>query len=185
MGSPIFIIIERHKDYCLCRFDEKLQPATRMFFRTKYLKKTSNWNAKDFFDHDFVINCVREGFPYFAYVPEPGYYHYHVTSFKHLIQKRIRNIQKHFLPYYKKTDYVILDTGNKSQVLRLMLFIIYANLVIPAAIRGVIRAYKHKDLVLLMEPLITIGITDALLLAFLRNKQGRKFISDALLRLVN
>src|SRR5258708_28041000 len=78
-------IVKKYKYYDLCKFDEKLQPTVRMFYRTKYLKKTPNWNAKEFFDHDFVINCIRSGYEYYSYVPNPGYYHYHVKSLKHLV----------------------------------------------------------------------------------------------------
>ncbi len=173
-------IVKKYKNYSLCKFDEKLQPAVRMFYRTKYFKKTSNWKSENYFDHDFVINCVRSGFPYFAYVPDPGYFHYHVTSLKHLVTKRIRNIQKHYLPYYKNTDYVIHDTSDKKQVFKLILFVIYANLIIPPAIRGIIRFLKYRDLVLLTEPIITIAITDGLLIAFLKDKRGRRYIADSL-----
>lgn len=172
-------IIEKKRKYSLCKFDEKLQPAVRMFFRTKYLKKTSNWKAKEFIDHDFVVNCVREGYSYFAYVPNPGYFHYHVTGLRHLMKKRVRNIQMHYLPCYKKTDYVILDTSSKKQVLKLILFVIYANLIIPATIRGIFRSIKHRDMVLLAEPIITVGIVDSLLVAFLKDKNGRRFILDS------
>lgn len=177
-------IVEKHKGYSLCKFDEKLQPAVRMFFRKRYFKKTLNWKSDDYFDHDYVINCVRAGYPYFAYVPFPGYFHYHSTSLKHLVTKRVRNIQKHFLPYYKNTEYVILDTGNKSQVFKLVLFVLYANTIILPTLRGIFRAIKFKDLVLLTEPIITISITDALLFAFIKDKQGRKFILDSLKTLV-
>lgn len=173
-------IVEKKKSYALCKFDDKLQQSVRMFYRVEYLKKTPNWKAKNYFDHDFVINCVRSGYTYFAYVSDPGYIHYHVKSLKHLIQKRVRNIKMHFLPYYKKTDYVFLDTGKRKEVLRLILFIIYANLFIPAAIRGIVRSLKHRDWALLMEPIITIGITDSLLVTFLKDKKGRAYISDSL-----
>jgi glycosyltransferase involved in cell wall biosynthesis len=170
--------VENHKKYKLCEFDEKLQPACRMFYRIKYLKKTPNWKAENYFDHDFVINCVRSGFSYFAYVPEPGYYHYHVQDFKHFLQKRVRNMHMHYFDYYDKGDYITLNTKDKCQVIKLIGFVIYANSFILPTIRGFIRFLKHKDWVLLTEPIITIGATDALLLAFLKDKRGRRFISE-------
>lgn len=172
-------IIERKKDYALCKFDEKFQQTVRMFYRVKYLKKTPNWKADNYFDHDFVVNCIRSGYPYFAYVPHPGYVHYTVISLKQLIEKRVRNVKMHFLPYYKKTEYVFLNTEKKSEVLKLILFVIYANLLFPAAIRGLFRFLKHKDWVLLMEPIIAIGVMDALIITFLKDKKGRMYILDS------
>ena len=173
-------IIERRKGYALCKFDEKLPPPVRMFYRVDYLRKTPNWNAENYFDHDFVINCVRSGYPYFAYVPDPGYFHYHVKSLKQLIQKRVRNVKMHFLPYYKKTEYTFLDTAKRNEVLKLLLFVVYANLFIPATVRGFLRFLKHRDWVLLMEPIITIGVVDSLLMTFLKDKNGRAYIFESI-----
>ena len=106
--------IDRREGYIVCKFeDKKIPPAARMFYRMKYLKKTPNWTTKNYFDHDFIINCVRSGYPYFGYVLEPGYYHYHVRDFKHLLQKRTRNLGMHFFPEYGKYHYTILNTKNK------------------------------------------------------------------------
>ncbi|MDP2638267.1 MAG: glycosyltransferase family 2 protein [Candidatus Levybacteria bacterium] len=173
-------IIERKKDYSLCKFDEKLQQTVRMFYRVEYLKNTLNWKAENYFDHDFLINCIRSGYPYFAYVSNPGYVHYTVKSLRQLIYKRVRNVKMHFLPYYKKTEYVFLNTGKKNEVLKLILFVIYANLLFPAAIRGLFRFLKHKDWVLLLEPIIAVGVIDALIITFLKDKKGRMYISDSL-----
>lgn len=172
-------IVEKHSNYFVCKFDQKLQPACRMFYRIKYLKKTKNWKSKNYFDHDFVINCVNAGYPYFAYVPKPGYYHYHVTSFNHLMTKRVRNMNMHYFDNYNKGDYTILNVKDKKQVLKLILFFVYANLVIPPTIRGLVRFFKYKDWVLLTEPIVTIGVTDALLVAFLKDDRGRKYISTS------
>jgi glycosyltransferase involved in cell wall biosynthesis len=173
--------VEKKKDYIVCKFeDKKIPPAARMFYRMKYLKKTPNWTTKNYFDHDFLINCVRSGYPYFGYVPQAGYYHYHVKNFKHLLFKRTRNLGMHFFPEYGKYHYKILDTKNKFEVLRLVLFVIYANLFFPALIRGFIRFIKHKDPVLLIEPIVVIFVTDLLLFSFIKDKQGKKILFDSI-----
>src|SRR3989344_1424819 len=173
--------IDRREGYIVCKFeDKKIPPAARMFYRMKYLKKTPNWTTKNYFDHDFIINCVRSGYPYFGYFLEPGYYHYHVRDFKHLLQKRTRNLGMHFFPEYGKYHYTILDTKNKKDVLRMIGFIIYANLFIPETIRGFFRYLKYKDPALLMEPVVTISVTDVLLWSFMRSDTGRKFITDSI-----
>ncbi len=175
---------EKKENYIVCKFEnKKIPPAARMFYRIKYLKKTPNWTAKNYFDHDFLINCVRSGYPYFGYVPDAGYYHYHVRDFRHLLQKRTRNLGMHFFPAYGKYHYKILDTKNKWEVFRLILFVVYANLFFPALIRGFFRFLKHRDWVLLTEPVVTIAVTDTLVSSFINNKVGRKFITDSLTNL--
>ncbi|OGM33518.1 hypothetical protein A3D00_00090 [Candidatus Woesebacteria bacterium RIFCSPHIGHO2_02_FULL_38_9] len=173
--------IKKYKNYIVCKFeDKKIPPAARMFYRVAYLKKTPNWTTKNYFDHDFIINCIRSGYEYFAYVQSPGYYHYHARDFKHLLQKRTRNLGMHFFPEYGKYHYTILDTKNKKDVLRMIGFIIYANLFIPETIRGFFRYLKYKDPALLMEPVVTISVTDVLLWSFMRSDTGRKFITDSI-----
>jgi glycosyltransferase involved in cell wall biosynthesis len=169
--------IERHSSYIVCKYSlGKIPGVARMFYRIKYLKKTANWKAKNYFDHDFIIQCVKAGFPYFGYVPEPGYYHYHARDLKHLLQKRVRNLGLHFFPYNDETEYKWVDTRDKKQVLKMAWWVIYANLFFPATIRGFIRFLKHRDWVLLMEPIIVITITDTLLWAFLTNEVGQRMI---------
>lgn len=177
--------VSKADGYMLCKFDERLQPAVRMFYRVRHLKKTPNWKAENYFDHDFAIRCVRAGYPYFAYVPEPGYYHYHVKNFKHFLQKRIRNMHLHYFDYHDKGSYVILNIKDKRSVIKLIAFFIYANLLFPATIRGILRFIKHRDPVLLTEPIITIGVADALLFAFLTDKRGRTYISNSLKTLIS
>lgn len=178
--------IEKKSNYTVCKFeDKKIPPAARMFYRVKYIKKTPNWTTSNYYDHDFIINCVRSRYPYFAYVPEPGYYHYHARNFKHLLQKRVRNMGMHYFPEYGKYRYTILNTNNKYEVIKLIGFVIYANLIIPASIRGFFRFLKHRDWVLLMEPLITVAVTDVLLYTFIKNEAGRKFITDSILSFFN
>jgi len=178
--------IEDHKKYIVSKFDiGKMPPICRVFWRIEYLKKTPNWKVDNYFDHDFMIQSVKAGYPYFAYVHSAGYFHFHANNLKHLLKKRVRNLYIHFFPYRDETEYKWLNTDNKKEVIRIFFWVFYANLFFPEAIRGFFRYAKNRDWVLLMQPVVSITITDALLWNFLRNKVGRRIILESFKTLFN
>ena len=101
-----------------------------------FKNETPNWKTKYYFDHDFLIQTIKSGYNYFAYVPDAGIYHHHADNLIHLLRKRARNLDKHYFPYNHETEYKWLDTSNKFDVLRLFLWVIYANLIIPEIIEA-------------------------------------------------
>lgn len=172
--------VETHKDYTVCKYElGKIPPIARMFYRVKYLKQTPSWKAENYFDHDFITQCVKAGFKYWGFVPKAGYYHYHVRDFGHLLRKRVRNLGMHYFPYNHETEYPWLHTNSKKEVVKIFGFVIYANTLILPLVRGFLRFLKYKDPVLLSEPVVTVGVTDILLWRFLTNKVGREIISNS------
>jgi glycosyltransferase involved in cell wall biosynthesis len=177
-------IVKKKKDYFICNFVMgKIPPFARMCYRVSYLKKTPNWKTKYYFDHDFLIQTIKSGFNFFAYVPNAGIYHHHADNLIHLLRKRARNLDKHYFPYNHETEYKWLDTSNKWEVLKLAFWVIYANLFIPETVRGIYRAIINKDFVLLMQPIISISVTDVIIWKFLTNDIGRNFIKGAVTNL--
>ena len=171
---------KKKKGYILCKYQiGHIPPSCRMFYRKSLLKKTPNWQAKNYFDHDFMTQNVKSGFNIFAYVPDLGIYHHHARNFRHLLQKRARNLHMHYFPYNKETEYKWLNVGNRSEVVRMIGWIIYANLFFPALFRGIYRYWKFKDRALLMEPIVVIAITDLLIYQFLTNEVGRNMAKNA------
>jgi len=173
--------LKKKNGYILCKFElGKVPPFGRQFYRVEYFKKTSSWSLKRVFDNDLVVRAIKSGYSLFAYVPKAGLYHYHAKNLRHLLYKRVRNLNMHYFPNNKSTKYRWLDTGNRRGIFKLILWIIYANLFFPAAIRGFIRFIKYKDKVMLMEPIITITVTDFVLWSFVKDRRGREIVISSL-----
>lgn len=178
--------IKKKKEYILCQFKlGELAPVGRFFYRVAFLKKTNNWKVKAYYDHDFLIVMVKSGFNLYAYVPQAGIFHSHARNLKHLLQKRMRNVDIHYFPYNNETEYRWLDTGDKIAVIKLCFFIVYANLFFPELIRGAYRSIKNKALVLLIQPVITLSVTDVLIWKFMHSQVGRKIILNSLTTLIS
>lgn len=171
-------IVEERKDYFVCKYTSRDIPTTtHMMFRVDTLKRTPVWRQKRDFDHDTIIKLIEAGYQYFAYVPDAGDYHYHAKNLKELVGKRLRNLENHYFPYNKSIKFRWIDRNKKRDIFKLVLWVIYANLIFPATIRGIWRSLKFGDGVLLLEPIITVVTTDVILWKFITNKYGRKILA--------
>lgn len=170
-------IIINNSQYKICEYKlDLIPPVTHMLFRKSFLMKTSVWKQEKDYDHDTVVKLVKAGYMLFAYVPFAGDYHHHAINIKQLVYKRIRNLNNHYFPLQNSIKYKWLDINSRTNLIKLIIWVIYANLLFPAAIRGFFRYLKYKDWVLLLEPLIAIIVTDTILLEFLKNQTGRKIV---------
>lgn len=178
-------LIEK-EGYIKCDFQlGKIPAESRVMYRVNVLKKTPNWKMERIFDHDLLIKTIKEGFDKYAYVPSAGIFHHHAKNLKHLLNKRLRNIDMHYFPYQEELEYKWLDTSSKKSVLRMVFWVIYANLFLPATVRGFIRFLKHRDWALLMEPIVTIATTDVIIWGFLTHSVGQELIRKSLKTLLN
>lgn len=168
-------LIEKRKGYFVSKFIlRKIPMATHMFFRISSLKKTPVWAQEKDFDHDTIVKLVKAGYHLFAYVPSAGTYHNHAKNFSQFLSKRIRNLENHYFPFNNTVEFNYVN--RKRDILKLFYWIIYANLIFPATLKGIWKFIKHKDLVLLLEPFVTVAVTDTVLLHFLKRSQGRKIL---------
>lgn len=182
--------IKDKKDYYLCQFTSgKIPPCGRSMYRRKELLKTDVGKNRSFIDMDALEIVTQSGHNLFAYVPKAKMRHYHCDSLIHLIRKKpfrntgtssladqsyLRDQSGAYLPNFAKRRYLWFDHGKPKAALKIMFWVIYANLFIPELIRGIWKAIKHKDPAFLWQPLAAITITDAMLYGFLTRSEGRK-----------
>lgn len=174
-------IIKKVKDYFLCKFEPgKIPPSGRMLYRKSALKKSKVWKQERDFDDETLVKLVNDGYNLFAYVPSAGIYHGHARSLQELISKRIRNLNTHYFPYNKSTQFTWADFNSKRDTLRLILWVLYTNLIIFPIIKSFFKFIKNRDWVFLMEPIVAISVTDAVLWTFMTNNVGRNLILNSL-----
>lgn len=182
--------VEKRGDYYLCRFTSgKIPPCGRSMYRRKQLLKTAVGKNKSFIDMDTLEIVTQAGLNLFAYVPKAKMRHYHCDNLTHLIRKKpfrntgtssladqsyLRDQSGAYLPNFATRRYLWFDHRKPKAALKIMFWVIYANLFIPELIRGIWKAIKHKDPAFLWQPLAAITITDAMLYGFLTRSEGRK-----------
>lgn len=171
--------IARKAGYYLCKYElDNIPPIGRCLFWRRKLLETPIAKAEKFLDLDNIVHLVRKGFQYYAFVPEAQEYHRHVDSLSSLIRKRLRNIEHNFLPHYETRLYTWFDIKKKRDVMKIVVWIIYAHLILPAFLRGCIKAVRYRDASCLWyEPFLTLLLTDVTLYGFLTNVSGQRFIT--------
>lgn len=170
-------IIKKEINYSICKFTPgKIPAAGRVLYRRKELLKTSVGKEKPFIDMEALEIYTRAGHNLFAYVPKAKLNHYHVGSLKELIKKRLRNLERDYLPNLEHKYFLWFDPNSKKDLLKIFFWVIYANLFIPELIRGILRAINHQDLAFLWHPIVSISTTDAIVWGFVSKPKGRGFV---------
>lgn len=175
------IIVEKAKGFYLCKLRLNNPPPVGLCIcRTALLKK---FFKKDrLIDLEVPLRFLIEGYGYFAYVPTAGIHHLHAKSIKNLLKKRIRNIDQMnkgksgYIPDFENRLFKWIDITKKSNLIKLALWVIYANLFFPLFISGIYKAIKHRDVCFFLEPIIGMLVTDAILWGFIRNQKGRRIM---------
>lgn len=179
-------VVEKRKNYLICRFIPGKIPAVgRILYRRKELLKTAVGKSKPFIDMEAVEMYTRGGHNLYAYVPNAKIRHYHAENLRELIEKRLRNLERDYLPNYDHKYFLWLNPNDKKDIIKIIFWVIYANLFLPEFVRGIIRAVYYKDTALLWHPVVSILTTDAIVIGFLSKHKGRKIIFNLFKNLLN
>ena len=174
-------IVEKREGYFVCEYSPgNIVPQGLCLYRKTlllpfYEDKTA---YKDrFLELDNLCYLVENGFNKFAYVPKAGYYHEHVKNIFDFLIKRKRNLVKVFLPDEETRKFRWVDLETFRGKLKVILWIFYSESVILPLVVGFIRAIKYSSLLTLYEPIATWLETNVLIVALLKDKKGRVFLS--------
>jgi len=175
--------IAQNPGYILCHFSpRRIPPVGLVLYRRKdliSLLETEKLDERRIFDIDLPSAFTLHGQTRFAYVPV-GIRHLHANHMLTLIKKRVRNVNSIFLPTYSKRKFVWFSTNDKNTLAKILKWLCLSNLIIPLTVSGIKKYIHHKDKVLLLEPLVGLVLTDAVLFAFVFDREGRKMIAKAL-----
>lgn len=177
-------IVAKRNGYFLCKFiPTKIPPCGRTLYWRKKLLSTAVGKNKSFVDLETLEIVARAGYQLFAFVPEAKIKHWHVTSLWHLMKKRpLRNLGHSFLkdqsgdylPNIDKKYYLWFNSKDKKDALKVVFWVVYANLFFPELIKGFIKFLWYSDSAFLWQPITSIAITDAVIYGFMARSEGRK-----------
>lgn len=170
------VISEKKHSYDLCIYKpDKIPPAGRCLYRTKQLLEIIKGESI-FMELDVLMMFVLKGANKFAYVPETGIYHHHAPNLSELLRKRGYNMTKVYFLHAHKGLYTWFDLTKKMDILKVLFWVVYANLIIPSVFVGVFKSIKHKDIAGMYEPIVTLLVTDLLVVDFLTQRSGRAML---------
>ncbi len=174
-------IVDDKETYFLCRFEpHKVPPSGRIMYRRKLLLSTSIKNDVAFYDLDSLQIMVEEGHQFYAFVPDAKIRHYHASNFVHFIKKRLRNLEGNFFSTLERKRFVWFRTDNSQDLLKIVYWIIYANLFVPELIKSIYLSVRHRDSAYLWEPITALVLTDLLVIKSMTNPTGIRMIRKML-----
>ncbi len=165
-------------DFASCVFP----PIGIVVYRRQLLGQLLSQEEK-FMEQDVPLRLISGGHTKFAYVPGAGIVHRTAIGLSDIAGKRLRNIEQVFLPSHAVRSFWWFDPREPKHIARAILFLIYANMIVPAMIVGLVKAVRYRDSAGLMEPAIAAVSINASLLGFLRTKKARAFIERSLVEL--
>lgn len=169
-------VVSDHLGYQICEYSEgKIPPAGLCLYRRDKLIKLVN-NFEMFLELDFLVLMVRYGYNKYAYVPNAGLYHHHAGSLKMLIKKRIYNLTKVYFTHVDNKLYTWFNLNSFKDQVKILSWVIYANLLLPSLLVGIFKSLKYKDFAGFYEMPVNLLITDLLLFYFLRDTRGKMLI---------
>ena len=94
------------------------------------------------------------------------------------MKKRIYNVQNVYLKTAEKKEkkYKWFDISSTKGKIDIVIWIIYANLILPACLKGLLYALKEKEKLYLLNPIVTVFLTDVIIFAFVTSPKGLGFI---------
>jgi glycosyltransferase involved in cell wall biosynthesis len=167
-------IVSNRGDYFECNYSEsKIPPAGRCLYRLRELRPLVR-DFSMFLELDFLALLVKSGHTKFAYVPLARLYHHHVHSLVQLVNKRKYNLTKVYFKHVNNNLYTWVNWHDPFHLIKLGLWVVYANLFIPSLITGIIKSIRHTTWVGLYEPLVDMLVTDTLVFTYLISRNDSK-----------
>jgi glycosyltransferase involved in cell wall biosynthesis len=148
----------------------KIPPAGRCLYRReKIMPLISEFEM--FLELDFLVLLVQKGFTEFAYSYESGLYHHHARNLGELLRKRRYNLTRVYFVHAKNKLYTWFNLKNPIDLIKLTIWIIWANLIIPSVIIGIYKTLKYRDFAGMYEPIFNLLVTDVLIIEAIKDKR--------------
>lgn len=169
------VVEEKTDDYWKLNYQvDNIPPAGRCLYRRKKILSLVG-GYEMFLELDFLVLLTKAGYNKFAYVPDAGLYHHHVRNLSELMRKRWYNLNKVYLGRNERL-YTWFDLRSVRGVLKIIIWVVYANLLLPSVLVGIYKSIKFKDIAGMFEPIVNIMITDLILFGFLKNEKFYKLL---------
>ncbi len=157
-------------------------PIGMCFYRKKFLKEViKNPDKFNYVDIAIPLQLAELGYDKFAYVQEAGMYHRR-DGIKREIFRARRDVTITYLPVVGERKFNYIDFKKPQEILKVIAWVIYVNLLIPSIITGILKSIEYKDFAGMYELPTNLILTDYIIYLFLTEKTGRSLIKKVLLK---
>ncbi len=173
------VVVEKIKTWKICNYTiNRMLPTGLCMYRKKSLVEIIGQRHK-FVELDVIVLLVKHGHSRFAYVPNAKMHHPFITSLSELAFKRSRNLHTMYFNQPDAREWTWIDWSDPFQLLKLFIWVIYANSFVLPTIVGLMKSIYYKTWVGLYEPVFVWLTTNLILITFLTTQEGRKMLSKS------
>ncbi len=171
------LAVEENKDYKVFLINSKKCPPVGMcVYRMNLLKKViKNPDTFNYVDIAIPIQMSEIGFNRFAYVEDAGFFHKR-SDLLHELKRQKRDVSVTYLPVVGKRKFNYIDFKNPFDILKLVFWVIYVNLLFPSFFVGLYKTIKYQDFAGFYELPTNLLLTDYIIYLFLSQANGRNLI---------
>lgn len=175
--------ISRAKSYDIVKINlDKSPPVGICMYRKKLLDKIiKDPDTYNYVDIAIPLELAELGFDKFAYTKKAGLYHKRAGLIKELKRQK-RDVAVTYLPVIGTRKYNYIDFKSPRDLLKVILWVIYVNLIIPSSLVGIYKSIKYKDIAGLYELPTNFLLTNYVIYLFLTEQSGRRLLKKILLR---
>ena len=182
-ADPQKVLKEKRQGYWVCGYEtDRIVPHGFSLYRRRQLIDLKLDKRRKFMELDTIYILVERGFKRFAYVPSARLHHPFLKNIKMLISKRIRNLRTQFFNQPDKRKFTWINFKNRNDILKIILWVVYANSLVLPALVGIWRMIKYKSAIALYEPVFVWLTTNLTIAVFLTEKEGRKLIFKSIFK---
>lgn len=169
---------ENRPGYRVCWFKVgKIPPVGICIYRREPLKALIDQiDHFEWVDIAVPVILARAGHAKFAYIEDAGMYHLTIKNLHDLLQQKRRDATVTFLPSIDKREFTYIDLDRPFDIVKLAVWVLYANLIVPSTLRAIWKVYKYRDFACLYEIVVTPLITDYVVMLFLTDPYGRRLV---------
>lgn len=155
---------------------KKTIPVGMCLYRKKYLDQIiKDPDTFNYVDIAIPLQLAKLGFNKFAYVVGAGMYHRR-SGLVREIQRQKRDVTVTYLPALGQREFNYVDFNNPWDLLKIVLWVVWVNLLVPSLIVGIVKIFKYKDWAGIYELPTNLVLTDYIVYLFLSQVGGRRLI---------
>lgn len=177
------VTIKKTPDYDIVKINPRHTiPIGMGVFRKKWLDQVvKNPDTFIYVDIAIPIQLAELGHDEFAYVPSAGFYH-ESKSLMHQLKRLKRDVVVTYLPVVGKRKFHYVDFGKPQDILKIVCWIIYVNLLIPSFLVGIYKTIIHRDWAGMYELPTNLLLTDYVIWLFITQRNGKLLLKNIFLR---
>lgn len=177
------VTIRKGNQYNIVKIDPHYTiPIGMGVFRKKWLDQVVGDPDKFIYvDIAIPIQLAELGHDRFAYVESAGFYH-ESKSLWHQTKRLRRDVVVTYLPVVGVRRFHYVNFSKPGDILKIILWIIYVNSLIPSFLVGMYKTMKYRDWAGMYELPTNLILTDYVIWLFLTENNGRELLKNIFLK---